>query len=247
MQSTRDSTPPLGEKRRALLSTLGLSALLVAYSNVDAWLELRTRRPVPARVNCSHLSVLAFALAWASAERLTVRNLGIHTAGIGRSLGWGLAAGIAGSVVVAIFFALPLVSREAVSHPDFRGLSLSRLLWMLAGQLFLSTAVFEEVAFRGVLHAKLLRLVGPRRALVIGGALFAAWHAVVTWFNLRRSNLPRRLFAVLYAGAMANFWIAGVLFGLLRERTGHLAGGVLAHWLIVSSIVIGVARPRRPS
>ena len=146
---------------------------------------------------------------------------------------------------MTIFFAFPLVSREAVSHPDFRALSLRRLLWMLGGQVLVSTAVFEEVVFRGVLHAKLLRLVGTQGALAIGAAVFAAWHGVIAWRNLRRSNLPRRWFTLLYAGAMANFWLAGLLFGLLRERTGHLAGGILAHWLIVSNILIAVARPRQ--
>ena len=58
-------------------------------------------------------------------------------------------------------------------------------------------AVFEEVAFRGVLHAKLTRHVGATRALAIGGGVFAAWHGVITWYNLRRSNLPRRRFPLL--------------------------------------------------
>jgi membrane protease YdiL (CAAX protease family) len=231
---------------RQVLSTAALSAALVAYSNVDAWLELRANRPVPARVNFSHLSVLACVLAWAGADRLTLRDLGIRSGTVGRSLGWGLAAGAFGSAVVAIFFAFPLVSRDAVTHPDFRGLSLRRILWMLVGQILLSTAVFEEVTFRGVLQAKLTRLLAPRPAVLVGGALFAAWHLAITWYNLRRSNLPRRWFAPLYVGALATFWVAGVIFGLLRQRTGSLAGGILAHWLVVSNIVLAVARPRRP-
>jgi len=240
------ATSRLDGRRRSLLSTAVLSTALVAYSNVDAWLELRATPAAVHRVNYSHLSVLAFVLAWGWAERLNPRELGLFAPGISRSMGWGLAAGILGSIIVAVFFAFPLVSREAVTHPEFRGLSFRRLLWMLGGQILLSTAVFEEVTFRGVLHAKLVRLFGPRSALIIGSTLFAAWHIVITWYNLRRSNLPRRLFALLYAGGMAALWTAGLLFGLLRERTGHLAGGVLAHWLIVSNIVISVARPRRP-
>lgn len=233
-------------KGRTFLSTVGLSAALVAYSNFDAWLELRTKRAVPDRINLSHLSVLAAVLAWAWSDRLGPSDIGLQPAGFRRSLGWGLAAGVAGSMVVTIFFAFPLVSREAVSHPDFRALSFRHLLWMLGGQLLLSTAVFEEVTFRGVLHAKLERLVGTRSALVVGSGIFAAWHAVITWHNLRRSNLPRRWRGALYVGAMANFWFAGMLFGLLRQKTGHIAGSILAHWLIVSNIVLAVARPRRP-
>src|SRR6266542_6013332 len=140
--------------RRSIVSTIGLAAGLVAYSNADAWLELRANREGPDRVNWSHLAVLAGVLAWASAERFRPRDLGVQFAGIGRSLGSGLLAGIVGSVLVTLFFAFPLVSREAVTHTDFRRLSSGRLMWMLIGQLFLSTAVFEEVTFRGLLHAK---------------------------------------------------------------------------------------------
>ena len=231
---------------RSILSTVGLSAALVAYANADAWLEERTMRPLPDRVNLSHLSVLAFVLAWASAERISLRDLGIARTGARRSLRWGLAAGAFGSIAVTLFFAFPLVSREAVTHPDFRRLSFWRLIWTLCGQVFLSTAVFEEVAFRGLLHAKLTRLFGLRWALAIGAGLFSLWHATIAWYNLRRSNLPRRWRALLYVGAMLNFWVAGLMFGLLRERTGHLAGSVLAHWLIVSNMVVAAARPRRP-
>jgi membrane protease YdiL (CAAX protease family) len=243
----RKATSRFDGRTRSLLSTAAQSTALVAYSNVDAWLELRATPAAVRRVNYSHLSVLALVLAWGWAERLSPRELGIFGPGAGRSLGWGLAAGAICSILVAAFFAFPLVSRESVTHPEFRGLSFRRLLWMVGGQIFLSTAVFEEVTFRGVLHAKLVRLFGARPGLVIGSSLFAAWHVVITWYNLRRSNLPRRLFAVLYAGGLATLWTAGLVFGLLRERTGHLAGGVLAHWLIVSSIMISVARPRRPS
>jgi membrane protease YdiL (CAAX protease family) len=241
----RNTIQRLSDKQRSILSTTVLSAALLAYSNVDAWLELRATPAAVRRVNYSHLSVLAFVLAWGWAERLKPQDLGVHVAGIGRSLGWGLLSGIAGSVVVSLFFAFPLVTRESVTHPEVRGLNFRKLLWMLGGQMLLSTAVFEEITFRGVLQAKLSRLVGPRQALLIGSALFAAWHIVVTSHNLRRSNLPRRLFTVLFAGAMGMFWVAGLLFGLLRERTNHLAGGILAHWLIVSNIVVSVARPRR--
>jgi membrane protease YdiL (CAAX protease family) len=114
----------------------------------------------------------------------------------------------------------------------------------LTGQFLLSTAVFEEVAFRGVLHAKLVRLVGVRKALLIGSGLFSAWHAVITWHNLRQSNLPRRLFAPLYGAAMVVLFGAGLIFGGLREGTGHLAGSILAHWLMVTTIVLSVARVR---
>src|SRR6266542_806663 len=131
-------------KASSLLSTVGLCGALLAYSNADALLELRTQRLAPARLNPGHLAMLAFVLSWGWAERLTLRDLGLQIRGIGRSLGWGLAVGVVGSVAVAVFFAFPIVSRDAITHPEFRRLSFSRLMWMLCGQLLISTAAFEE-------------------------------------------------------------------------------------------------------
>ena len=80
--------------RSSLLSTAGLCGALLAYSNIDAWLELRANRLAPARVNLSHLAVLAFVLSWGWAERLSLRELGLQINGMRRSLGYGLAAGL---------------------------------------------------------------------------------------------------------------------------------------------------------
>ena len=83
-------------KRRSVLSTVGLSAALLIYSNVDAWIELRTRRAAPDRVNFSHLAMLGLVLAWGWADRLTARDLGVNIGGLGRSLGWGSRPGWVG-------------------------------------------------------------------------------------------------------------------------------------------------------
>jgi membrane protease YdiL (CAAX protease family) len=108
----------------------------------------------------------------------------------------------------------------------------------------LSTAVFEEIAFRGVLHAKLVRLLGVRRAVLAGSGLFAAWHAVIAWHNLHQAGLPRPIRTVSYLGAMAALFVAGVILGALRQMTGHVAGSIVAHWLMVVAIVCGVVRVR---
>jgi membrane protease YdiL (CAAX protease family) len=231
-------------KRSEHFSTAALIAILLAYANTDAWFYLRKQQAVSTGPNLSHLSVLAFVLAWAWGERWTPRELGLGRSGIGHSAAWGLLVGLAASFPVRLAFAFLLVSHGAFVQPELHRLSTWRLLWFLSSQTLLSTAVFEEVAFRGVLHAKLVRVFGLPRALAIGGAVFAAWHGVITWYNLGRSSLPRPLFSFLYAGAMAALFGAGLTLGILRVRTGHLAGGIVAHWLVLANIALSVARPR---
>jgi membrane protease YdiL (CAAX protease family) len=231
--------------RREWASTAGLAGLLLTYANGDAWLATRREGATSPSANYAHLAMLGVTLAWAAAERLGPRELGLGQQGLGKGLLWGTVIGLLGAIPIRLFFAFPLVSREAVTQPEFQGLSRGRLLWLVTGQFLFGSAIFEEVAFRGLLHAKLLRLMGAGPALLVNSGIFAAWHLVITWYNLRRSNLPRALFPLLYCGALAALFAGGLLFGLLRQATGHLAGSIVAHWLMVANIVLAVARPRR--
>lgn len=234
--------------RRETISTALFIGFLLVYANTDAWAAIR-RGVQPERgggvsssLNLRHLLMIPICLAWAAWDGLSTRELGLHAGGIRRSLSWGLMIGAAGSVVIRLFFAFPLIVNGAVTQPDFQGITRTRLVWLLGAQFLVGTAVFEEIAFRGVLHAKLVRLCGVRRALAIGSGVYAAWHVVITWYNLTSSNLPRSLFPLLYAGAMAVLFAAGCLFGVLRHSTGHLGGSIVAHWLMVANIVLAVSR-----
>jgi membrane protease YdiL (CAAX protease family) len=236
-------------RRRAFgerTSALALIGLLLAYANLDAWRAARREGPTSSSTNLTHLAMLGLTIGWAAVERLGPDALGLGRRRLGRGLLWGTVVGLLGAIPIRLFFAFPLVSRDAIAQPEFEGLSRARLLWLVGGQFLFGSAVFEEVAFRGLLHAKLVRLLGAGPALLVGSGVFAAWHLVITWYNLRRSNLPRTLFPLLYLGALAALFAGGLLFGLLRQSTGHLAGSIAAHWLMVANIVLAVARPRRP-
>ncbi len=234
---------PRTARRWERASTLALVALLLGYANGDAWRYARRGQSLSAETNFTHLGVLGLVLAWAACERLGLRELGLGREGLGRGLLWGLLLGLLGAVPICTFFAFPVVSRRAVTHPEYVGVSRGRLLWLITGQFLVGSAVFEEMVFRGVLHAKLLRLMSPGRALLAGSAVFAAWHVVITWYNLGRSTLPRALFPLLYIGALAALYVGGLLFGLVRQATGHVAGAIVAHWVMVAAIVLSVARP----
>jgi membrane protease YdiL (CAAX protease family) len=238
-------TPLAGRRaRREGLTTGVLTALMLGYANGDAWVATRREQELSAANQFAHLGALVATLAWAALDGVTPRELGVGRRHLGRGLGWGLLIGLLGSVPIRLFFAFPLVSQRAVSQPEFAGMSWRQVLWIVGTRFLFGSALFEEVLFRGVLHAKLLRLLRPGPALLVNSGIFAAWHLVITWHNLQRSNLPRRLFPFLYAGALGALFGGGLLFGLLRQATGHLSGAVVAHWVMVANIVFAVARPR---
>jgi membrane protease YdiL (CAAX protease family) len=69
--------------------------------------------------------------------------------------------------------------------------------------------------------------------------LFAAWHLAVWGWTLERVTLTPALPVVLtYPAGLLILGIAGLLFSWLRQATGHLAGPIVAHWVIDVVLVV---------
>lgn len=95
------------------------------------------------------------------------------------------------------------------------------------------TALFEEVAFRGVLPA-LLRQAGWAEADVASAALFGIWHLLPTSRALRVNEIGddrrERIGGVVLGATAAG--VAGFALGLVRRFTGSLLGP----WAVHSSL-----------
>ena len=96
----------------------------------------------------------------------------------------------------------------------------------------LGTALFEEVAFRGVLPA--LFANEARSGDLAAAAMFAAWHLIPTHHALRVNGFaqgPRsRIVGTLVGSAAAG--LAGYVLSRVRRKTGS----ILAPWLIHSAV-----------
>jgi membrane protease YdiL (CAAX protease family) len=130
----------------------------------------------------------------------------------------------------AVALALPAV-RPVLADARVAGLGGPRLAADVLVRIPVGTVLWEEIAFRGVLHAALDRLGGARVAAAAGPALFGVWHVAPTLAAVR-ANAPaatasRRHCAVLAActGSAA----AGLLFTVLRQRSGSLLAPALVH------------------
>jgi membrane protease YdiL (CAAX protease family) len=104
----------------------------------------------------------------------------------------------------------------------------------------LGTALFEEVAFRGVLFGQWQRTTSLRGAAIGTSVMFGLWHILPT---LGRLDLnPAGGYAVnwpatvgIVAGAMVATAAAGLVFVWLRLRSGSLLAPIVAHAAINSS------------
>jgi membrane protease YdiL (CAAX protease family) len=145
-----------------------------------------------------------------------------------------VVAGIAGLVVFVPFGLLASdlarraqrfaagVDPPAVAHETLRAL-LERPTdpWALAviAAVVVGAPIIEEIAYRGGLHAALVRIgIGRIGAIVVGSAIFASMHVA--------SIPPDSL-----AGALAMLFVLAIVLGLLRERTGGLVAPIVAHAL----------------
>jgi uncharacterized protein len=93
------------------------------------------------------------------------------------------------------------------------------------------TVCWEEVAFRGVLHGALRRILAEPAAIVAASAMFGVWHIRPTAEALDANQLATGPAARIGAltGVVAGTAAAGALLSVLRTRTGSLAAPVLLH------------------
>ena len=82
-------------------------------------------------------------------------------------------------------------------------------LWQLLALYSLAAAVFEEIAFRGIIFNRLCRVLGEREGWLVQAALFSVLH------------LSPVIFPTHFA--------MGLIFGWLRMRTGSLIPGMILH------------------
>lgn len=91
--------------------------------------------------------------------------------------------------------------------------------------------MWEEIAFRGVLLAALMRVVAPRAAVALTAALFGIWHIRPTLSATTANALTDRFAGLVVAVLLGCAFTAaaGVLFAWLRLRSGSLLAPVLLH------------------
>jgi uncharacterized protein len=82
-------------------------------------------------------------------------------------------------------------------------------LWQLLALYSLVPAVFEEVAFRGIIFGRVREVLGEREGWLVQAALFSVLH------------LSPVIFPTHFA--------MGLIFGWLRIRTGSLIPGMILH------------------
>ena len=217
---------------------VGLGLFLVLYGNLAALVRIRP----PVRVGLN-LAAGVLVVAAGRASGLSLERMGLAARDLGIGVAWG--AGVGAALALALLAALA-TTRGARLFRDVRLSRLGRgeLMFRLLVQIPLGIALFEEVAFRGVLLGALTRVVSDPAAAAVSSAAFGLWHVGPALDRLRanRPGAGSRTALAHAAGTVLVTAVGGVLFAALRLGTGSIAAPALAH---AAANVLGVVGARR--
>jgi membrane protease YdiL (CAAX protease family) len=225
--------------RRDTAIAVALALLIIAYGNLVSLPPDGVRTGFDWAFISGSLAFLALLVLWAvRIEGMSLPTLGITSANAGRSALVGAALGAVVILPGVLYFIFPLglsngIDPEEAKEETWGGF----LAWALVHQP-LGTAFFEEVLFRGVLLAKMTVAWGQRQALVASSLTFALWHLVINFRTIQGTEVasPAALAALAQVASLFGLFLGGLFLGLLRQRTGNLAGCVAFHWLVVTAM-----------
>ena len=234
-----DALPRLA-RDPALRSALLLSLLLLLYGNLTSLTGSERREEF---LLYSNLGLLVLLLLWARWAGFSLTELGLAGVQARVSALWGIVLGLVLALPpVAIIALVPFVTGESVQAGQINDLSGSEMALRLAFRIPVGTALFEEVAFRGLLYASWLRGTDLRRTVLGTGIVFALWHVVITFKSVAESEVVEAapLIALGYMGSLLGLFVGGAAFALLRWRTGGVAGPFFFHWIVVALMTLTV-------
>lgn len=204
---------------------VGAGSLLAVYNNATNLLGLPDEAYVPVNLTAGALLVAA-----ARQQGYGWDTLGLSRSGVAPGLRWGGA----GAAVVALGLGAALAWPAAapfLADQRVAGLSLAGLAFQVGVRIPLGTVLFEEVAFRGVLLGAWARDHSLPAAVIGSSAIFGVWHIGPTLVLLAENEValgPWGTVAAVGAGVAATA-AAGVVFALLRVRTGGIVAPALVH------------------
>lgn len=229
----------LDRNGRALALTIGT---LAAYNVVRSlWIPTDTQL----LTNLLLAGAMALIAHWAG---LTHDDIGLHKTQHGKGARWGATTlGLILLVVATGAIAAQYVPALTGFVNDARvQVPLSDMIYEVAVNTPFGTVLAEELAFRGVLFALLMRRFGTVAATAWCSLLFGCWHIMPTLSTaadnggLSAATASPLALAGFVAGNVLVTGFAGAAFCWLRIRSDSLLAPMLAHLGINSgSFLVG--------
>ena len=215
-----------GGRGRVITLTTAVVAVLAVWNNLAV-----SRLPgYPDSYVPANLAAAGVLLAAARAAGLSWRELGLARGRLRDGLAWGSVCGGVVALGYAVALAVPGL-RTLLQDERTAGLDAGELAAQVLVRIPLGTVLLEEVAFRGVLLAALLRLVSSRRAVAVSAGVFGIWHVRPAVSGMAANDLlGGPVLSVVGVGlVVAATAVGGLVFVWLRLRSGSLLAPALLH------------------
>lgn len=210
-------------------------ALLVAANLIgNLWLT-------PALYVPANLAMVALLLWLAARGGAGADDLGLRRTRVRRGLAVGAA--VAGVVVILLAAAAILpATRDAFDDERVAGMSRRLLLYRALLRIPLGTAVFEEVAFRGVLYGLGKRLWSASRAAWLSAALFGLWHIApgMTVLDANAAVAGNVAPGLAMIGLVLGASVVGLFLTWVRQRADSLVAPIVVH-AFANSVALVIA------
>ena len=240
---TRERAHPASEtaptsQSRGPLRWLALAAILIAGNLANA-LSWRFAVPIDTGVFSIMLALgLYVTPGWSEWRRSRVVAPAWRLRW--RPTALALAAGFALAIPSVLFLAIAS-AHGGVGYTPIPTLPVSSLILRELIEIPLLTALLEELVFRQYVF----RLFAQKRLIptvLINAGLFTMWHLVVNARTVLGTHFAASplLDVGAYAGSMATIFAAGVVFALVRWRTGSFVYSAMTHWLVLALITLAV-------
>lgn len=182
---------------------------------------------------------------------LTPTEMGLSAKQLVHSLP--IASVIAASLALSIYLSARITwLRKLFSGSPFEGNTGRQIAYAVGVRIPLSTALLEEVLFRGVLLGLLMQDHPTWVAIGVSSVIFGIWHIFPTVAQMEQniklaSLLHRRHRVGVIIGTVLTTTLAGIGFGILRVWTGSLLTPWLIHWSINGSAALAARSAARPN
>ncbi len=158
-----------------------------------------------------------------------------------RSARFAILAGLGLGVPPLLFFVHPVLVSHIQSGPvtSVSVDSIDALLRRVLVFIPMLTAIVEELVFRSYIF---VTASTTRRTILINLGVFISWHLVAAYTTVQTTTLGHTpfLFLISYIGALAAVAVAGVVFIVIRLKTGSFVYSAIAHWITDSVMIIAL-------
>lgn len=180
-----------------------------------------------------HLGILGVALLIARHAGTTWTTLGLRPDRWRRGVTVGVVVIGVIAAIIALGVALP-TTRELFQDERIASNSVAWVFFQISVRIPIATALYEEVLFRGIIFALLIRRHSLLVAALITSSLFGMWHILPTLDTLQMNPAGNLItgpigVALTVAGTVLATFVAGLGFLWIRLYANSTYAAVLAH------------------